>query len=86
MWLLLSDLFFFIALVYLLSYWKKNDELTEFGFSFYLAAFWSLTALIAVLSFNKLTWENIAIGSSIALFQFFVSYFVSSWFYRRFYK
>lgn len=86
MWLLFADLLLFVALVVLLAYWKRSGILTEQRFALMLASFWSFSVLIVVLVFAPPTWQNVILGSGLALFQFLVSYFVGMWFYRKFYS
>ncbi len=85
MWVLFTVLLLLIALILLISTWKRKGYLTAKRFALILAFFWSFSVLLAVVTFGAQNWQNIALGGGVAIFQFLITYFVSLWLYSRFY-
>lgn len=83
---LLFALILFLTILMLIVYWRRIGFLTKQRFAFILSFYWGLFMLSVILIFGPLTWQNIAIGSGLALFQFMVSYFVGLWSYSIFFK
>lgn len=85
MYLLIVAGVVFIVLSFLLAHWRKNGALTPHRFALMSAAFFSFLMLALILTYTELTWQNIAFGSALAIFEFVLIYSLSLFFYKKFY-
>jgi hypothetical protein len=82
---LLLDTLMLISISVVISYWRKENLLTDKRFAILASSFWSFVtisfSIIYGIELGK--WLYITVGSIVSIFQFIFLYFIGLWFYRR---